>query len=115
MSEESEVHLNQEISNHFKLLKKGTILFGSIISLTLIPLLGFMLQVRIEQTRMQKDFIQKEEVYDNFVNKGQYIYLQGEEMESHMRIIKGADPAAELKAAGARIKEVLDIRYRGER
>jgi hypothetical protein len=115
MPEESEIHLNTEISKHFRLLKNATYAFGSFITLCLIPLIGLLWSLKAEQIQMSKDFIKQEEVYNNFVNKGQYIYLQGESIELQLKHNKNIDISEDLKSYGQKIKDVLDIRYRGMR
>jgi len=115
MPEETEFHLNAEISKHFKLLKNATYVFGSFITLCLIPLIGLLWSLKSEQLQMSKDFIKQEEVYDNFVNKGQYIYLQGELIGIQKKCTNDADVSQELMEYGRKIKDVLDIRYRGMR
>lgn len=115
MSEENEIHLNSEISKHFRLLKNATYAFGSLITLCLLPLIGLLWNLKAEQLEIKKSYISQEEVYTNFVNKGQYIFLQGEEIKVHLKHSSGADIGDDLKEYGKTIKEVLDIRYRGMR
>lgn len=115
MSEETEVHLNSEINKHFKLLKNATYLFGTFITLCLIPLISLLWSLKSDQIQMSKDFIKQSEVYDNFVNKGQYIYLEGELIGVQKKINKGEDVSEELIEYGQKVKDVLDIKYRGMR
>jgi len=115
MSEETEIHLNNEIAKHFKLLKNATYIFGSFITLCLIPLISLLWSLKADQIQMSKDFIKQSEVYDNFVNKGQYIYLQGELIGIQKKCTQDADVSQELMEYGQKIKEVLDIKYRGMR
>ena len=65
------------------------------------------------QLEMQKDKINQVEVYDNFVNKGQYIYLEGERMKMNDYIKLGADPAKTMSDWGKQVKDALDLKYRG--
>lgn len=115
MSEENEIHLNAEITKHFKLLKNSTYIVGSLFTLCFIPLVGLLWSLKADQLEMQKDMIKQEEVYDNFVNKGQYIYLEGERMKSEQYIKLGADPARVMSDWGNQVKDALDIKYRGTR
>lgn len=115
MSEGNEIHLNSEITRHFKLLKNATYVFGSFITLCLIPLVGLLWSLKAEQIEMSKDMIKQTEVYDNFVNKGQYIYLEGERLKSEQYIKLGADPAKVMSEWGKQVKDALDIKYRGMR
>lgn len=115
MPEEVEVHLNSEISKHFRLLKNATYVFGSFITLCLIPLISLLWSLKAEQIQMSKDFIKQEEVYSNFVNKGQYIYLEGESMELQLKHCNGIDISSDLKLYGQKVKDMLDIKYRGMR
>jgi len=115
MSEENEIHLNAEITKHFKLLKNSTYIVGSLFMLCFIPLVGLLWSLKADQLEMQKDMIKQEEVYDNFVNKGQYIYLEGERMKSEQYIKLGADPARVMSDWGKQVKDALDIKYRGTR
>lgn len=113
MSEENEIHINSEITKHFKLLKNATYLFGSFIMLCLIPLIGLLWSLKAHQIEMEKDKINQVEVYDNFVNKGQYIYLEGERMKMNDYIKLGADPAKTMSEWGKQVKDALDLKYRG--
>lgn len=112
MSEENELLLTKEITEHFKMLKKATVIFGSMVTLCLIPLVSLIWTLKAEQIEMNKTFIRQTEVYDNFVNKGQYMYLQGEWIEMQQRAQKGTDITEDLKEQGRKIKEVLEIKYR---
>lgn len=115
MSEENEIHLNAEITKHFKLLKNSTYIVGSLFMLCFIPLVGLLWSLKSDQLEMQKDMIKQEEVYDNFVNKGQYIYLEGERIKSENYIKLGADPGRVMSDWGKQVKDALDIKYRGTR
>lgn len=115
MSEGNEIHLNAEITKHFKLLKNSTYIVGSLFMLCFIPLVGLLWSLKADQLEMQKDMIKQTEVYDNFVNKGQYIYLEGERMKSEQYIKLGADPARVMSDWGKQVKDALDIKYRGIR
>ena len=113
MSEDNEIHINSEITRHFKLLRTATYAFGSLISLSLIPLIGLIWSMKAEQIQLRNNKIDKAEVYDNFVNKGQYIYLEGERIKSHEYIKLGADEGKVLSDWGKQVKESLDLKYRG--
>lgn len=115
MSEGNEVHLNLEITKHFKLLKNATYIFGTFITLCLIPLVGLLWSLKANQLEMSKDMIKQTEVYDNFVNKGQYIYLEGERIKTVDYIKMGADPGKVMSDWGKQVKDALDIKYRGMR
>lgn len=119
MSEENEIHLNSQIERHFKLLKNATYTVGSLFMICLVPLVTFLWSIKSDQIKMkvemEKDMIKQEEVYDNFVNKGQYIYLEGERLKSEQYIKLGADPAKVMSEWGKQVKDALDIKYRGMR
>ena len=112
MSEGNEIHFNMEITKHFKLLKNATYIFGSFITLCLLPLVGLLWSLKAEQIEIRKDKINQQEVYDNFMNKGQYIYLEGERMKSNEYIRLGADPAKVMTEWGKQVKDALDMKYR---
>lgn len=114
MDEQSKTHLNSEITRHFRLLKNATYLFGSLVTICLLPLIGLLWSLKAEQIEMSKDFIKQDEVYNNFVNKGQYIYLEGERIKSFEHLRLGADPAKEMSEWGKQVKDALDMRYRGK-
>ena len=113
MSEDNEIHINSEITRHFKLLRNATYLAGSLVTIGLIPLIALIWSMKSEQILIRESKIDKTEVYDNFVNKGQYIYLEGERIKSHEYIELGADEGKVLSDWGKQVKEALDLRYRG--
>jgi hypothetical protein len=113
MSEDNELHINSEITRHFKLLRTATYAFGSLITLSLIPLVTLIWSMKSEQILIRESKIDKTEVYDNFVNKGQYIYLEGERIKCHENIKLGKDESKTLSEWGKQVKDALDLRYRG--
>lgn len=121
MSEDNELHINSEITRHFKLLRTATYAFGSLITISLVPLIALIWSMKADQITLKagqdllnESKIDKTEVYDNFVNKGQYIYLEGERIKCHENIKLGKDEAKTLSEWGKQVKDALDLRYRGE-
>ena len=120
MSEDNELHINSEITRHFKLLRTATYAFGSLITLSLIPLITLIWSMKAEQIQLKagqnliiESKIDKSEVYDNFVNKGQYIHLEGERIKCSQYLKLGAEEGKVLSDWGKQVKEVLELRYRG--
>ena len=113
MSEDNEIHINSEITRHFKLLQKATILAGSLVTIGLIPLIALIWSMKAEQIQIRESKIDKSEVYDNFVNKGQYIHLEGERIKCSQYLKLGEEEGKVLSDWGKQVKEVLELRYRG--
>lgn len=120
MTQENVIHLNNEISNHFRLLKRVTYLAGTIMLAILIPMVGLVWSMNVSLIQLEHkaelldlNKMEQTEVYDNFVNKGQYIYLEGERLKCIQDVTDGVEMARIMKEWGKQVKDALDIRYRG--